>query len=368
MRKAAMICSDQLWMHGHGLDHPLRPERLRLTYELLQAYGAFDGSRSRLLPPRLATDEELAFWHTPEYIEAVKRLSAGDRNVDLWKYRFGSRDNPVFEGMYESEALKAGSSLLAAELIASKEVDVAFSFSGGLHHAMPAHAWGFCVFNDAAIAIRWLVNQGLRVAYVDIDAHHSDGVQAAFYDTDQVVTISLHESGDFLFPGTGFVEELGRGAGHGYSLNMPLLPGTGDQVYLWVFSQVVLPQIAHFKPDVLATQLGVDAHFSDPLAHLRLTSAAYETMLRAFRDSGLPWLAMGGGGYNVGTVARLWTMAYGIMSDQVFADEIPEPFASQHGLDRLGDRPGPQISRQELALTREYAQEQVAELTKLLGK
>ena len=368
MRKATLICSPALWAHGHGATHPLRPVRLKMTFELLEAYGAFDGEHSWVSEPRLATDDELALWHTDKYIDAVKRLTRGDKHVQAWEYRFGPGDNPVFEGMYESEALKAGASLVAAQMVAGNEVDVAFSFGGGLHRAMAGYASGFCVFNDAAIAIRWLANQGLRVVYVDIDAHHGDGVQAAFYNTDQVMTISLHESGDYLFPGTGFIHELGKEAGTGYSINIPLLPYTDDDVYVWAFERVVLPLITDFGPDVLVTQLGTDSHFQDPLAHLKLTTHGYATMLQAFHDLSLPWVALGGGGYSVGTVARIWAIAYGLMSERAFDAEIPVSFAQQYGLAHLYDRTMPQLSKREQALCREHAEVQVAELERLLTR
>jgi acetoin utilization protein AcuC len=338
-----------------------------MTYELLHAYGAFDGAGSRLLPPSPATDEELALWHTAEYIDAVRRLSAGERGVRPRAYNFGPGDNPVFTGMYETEALKAGSSLLAARLVSGGEVDVAFGFSGGLHHAMAGYASGFCVFNDASIAIRWLANQGLRVVYVDVDAHHGDGVQAAFYDTDQVMTISLHESGYYLFPGTGFVHESGTGAGAGYSVNLPLMPYTGDDVYLWAFEQAVLPLIAGFSPDVLVTQLGIDTHYEDPLTHLMLTTAGYAGLIRSFRDLDLPWVALGGGGYNIHTVARAWALAYGIMSGRELDDEIPEPYAGKYGDRWLYDREGPRISGRDADMTRQHAEQQVAALKRALG-
>jgi acetoin utilization protein AcuC len=338
-----------------------------MTYHLLDAYGAFDDSRSRTVVPSPASNDDLALWHTAEYIDAVRRLSDGDTAISPGRYRFGPGDNPVFRGMYETEALKAGASLLAARMVVEKTVDVAFSFSGGLHHAMSGYASGFCVFNDAAIAIRWLAQQGLRVLYVDIDAHHGDGVQAAFYDTDQVMTISLHESGHYLFPGTGFTIELGRGTGEGYSINLPLLPRTGDSVYCWAFEQVVPPLAADFAPDILVTQLGIDTHFLDPLAHLALTTAGYTSLIRAFDDMALPWVALGGGGYNVHTVARAWTLAYGIMSGQEFADEIPESYAATYGDRWLSDHVGPQIRDTDIALGRAYAARQVKALQVALG-
>jgi acetoin utilization protein AcuC len=362
VRKTALIYSKEMWAHGHGTSHPLRPERLRMVCELLHAYHALDGERSCHYTPTTATAEELALWHTVEYIDAVRRLSAGDRSVPAYRFNFGPGDNPVFASMYETEALKAGASLLAARLVLKRKVDAAFSYSGGLHHAMADHASGFCVFNDAAIAIRWLASQGQRVVYVDIDAHHGDGVQAAFNSTDQVMTISLHESGHYLFPGTGFVYELGTGRGRGYSINVPLLPYTADEVYLWAFQEIVPPLVSEFAPDVLVTQLGIDTHYQDPLTHLQLTTRGYARMLRSFRDMELPWVALGGGGYNVHTVARAWTLAYGVMSDQGFAEQIPEDYAQAYGDRWLHDCEQPSLSEGNLVRTRQHAEQQVKEL------
>ena len=368
MRQAALICSEQLWAHGHGERHPLKPQRLRMVYELLQAYEAFGDAHSRVIAPRQATEQELGLWHTAEYIDAVKRLSDGDRNTDPWKYHFGPGDNPVFPGMYETEALKAGAALQAAEMVAAGELDVAFSFSGGLHHAMSDYASGFCIFNDPVIAIRWLVDQGLRVVYVDIDAHHGDGVQDAFYETDRVMTISLHESGEFLFPGTGSTRELGKGAGLGYSINLPLLPYTNDEIYLWAFDRIVPRLIESFGPDVLVTQLGIDTHYLDPLTHLQLTNLGYAALVRTFREMNLPWVALGGGGYHVPTVARAWTLAYGIMSDQKFDDQVPRAYAKKYDIRFLYDRRTPQISARNLAFCREHAERQVHELEEKLAE
>jgi acetoin utilization protein AcuC len=256
--------------------------------------------------------------------------------------------------------------LLAARLVLEREVDVAFSFAGGLHHAMSNYASGFCVFNDPAIAIQWLVNQGQRVVYVDIDAHHGDGVQAAFDESDRVMTISLHESGRFLFPGTGFPEEIGQRAGRGFTVNLPFVPYTGDEVYWWAFHEIVPPLIARFDPDILVTQLGTDTHFLDPLTHFQLTTAGYTALVQAFRDIDLPWLATGGGGYHVSTVARAWTLAYAIMSDQRLPDEIPDSYAQAYGDRWLHDRQGPDIPRGILESTRKDAEQQVRNLKRVL--
>jgi acetoin utilization protein AcuC len=338
MPTAAFVYEDALSRHVLRPDHPMRPIRLSLTYELLNAYGAFDAGSSRLVKPREATEEEVARLHTPNYIAAVRNLSLGLGGYDLHQYGFSlSGDNPIYTGMYEAALLSTGASLVAAELVASKQVDVAFNISGGLHHAAPDHASGFCIFNDPIIAIKYLLVQGWRVAYVDIDAHHGDGVQDAFYDDDRVLTISIHESGRFLFPGTGFTSETGTGAGQGYAVNLPLYPYTEDELYLLTFREAALPVIKAFRPDVLVTQLGIDSYHSDPLTHLQVTSRGYIEVVKDFARLGIPWLALGGGGYDLSAVARCWSLAYGVMLDTDWPDQVPSDFAQQYGLQRLRD-------------------------------
>ena len=232
----------------------MKPYRLKYTYELLNAYGAFNETSSLLLPPRNATTEELELLHTQEYISAVKDLSMNKNSYIANKFGFNSSgDNPIYERMYDAALLSTGSTMLAANLIVENQVDRAFNISGGLHHAAPDHASGFCIFNDPALAIKFLLNSGKRVAYIDIDAHHGDGVQNAFYDNDQVLTISLHESGQYLFPGTGFVNESGLPPAVGYAVNIPLFPYTGDDVYVEIFKSLVSPLVRAFKPCLLYT-------------------------------------------------------------------------------------------------------------------
>ena len=256
-RKGAFIYHDTLSRHVLRPDHPLRPVRLRYTYELLEYYQAFDGENAVLVDPRAATEEEIRSFHESEYVEAVKSFGRGVKAYNPASYNFSSAgDNPIYEGMFEASALSTGASVIAAELVAEGKAEVAFNVSGGLHHASAGHASGFCVFNDPVIAINQLLSRGMKVAYVDIDVHHGDGVQNAFYDTDRVLTVSVHESGRFLFPGTGSVEETGVGAGKGYSVNLPLHPHTEDETYLWAFREVVPPLLEAFRPDVLVTQLG----------------------------------------------------------------------------------------------------------------
>ena len=330
---AAYIYADTMSQHVLREDHPLRPVRLRYTYELLEALGAFNGKTSLLVEPRFATVDELLTIHTPGYVDAVKRYSDGGSIQDGAQYGFTAQgDNPVFPGMYEAALLSTGASVQAAEMVADGTVRVAFNSSGGLHHAMAGHASGFCVFNDPAVAINALRRRGLRVVYVDIDAHHGDGVQAAFYGDDDVMTISLHESGRYLFPGTGEVDEVGTGKGRGYSVNVPLFPYTDDDVFLEAFDAVVPPLIDAFKPDVLATQLGIDTYMTDPLTHLALSTTGYVALVRRFSDMGYPWLAFGGGGYDVDAVARGWALAYGEMVGRQWPDSIPE--SVRHNLTR----------------------------------
>jgi acetoin utilization protein AcuC len=344
MRRLLLIASPDLWSTGHGADHPLKPERLRRTYELLDEYGALQAPNVRLAQPRPATDEELALFHTPDYIDAVRRLSAGDPGVDAGGYGFGPGDNPVFPGMDEVERLKVGGALVGAEALLRGDCDVAFHFAGGMHHAWRNEASGFCVYNDPVVAIEWLRRQGHRVAYVDVDVHHGDGVQFAFYDTDQVLTISLHQDGRTLFPGTGAVDEIGRGAGEGFSVNVPLPPYTGDEDYLWAFDQVVPPLLARFKPDLLVTQLGVDTHALDPLAQLRLTTHGQSTVFQSLaRLAPSRWLALGGGGYELDVVPRAWALAFAAMGGLTLPDELPPHYRDRYGSERLHDRAVPWV-------------------------
>ncbi len=338
MRRAAFVYDDAMSHHELRQDHPMRPVRLRYTYELLQAYGAFEHEGATLLSPRLATEDELEWLHTPEYIAAVQSLGQGLGGQDAGRFNFSIQgDNPYYPGMYDAAILSSGASLLAAEMVASGAADAAFNISGGLHHAAADHASGFCVFNDPALAIHYFLNRGMRVAYVDIDAHHGDGVQDAFFADDRVLTVSVHESGRYLFPGTGFVSELGQGAGRGFSVNLPLYPYTGDDDYLDAFKQIVPPLIKAFAPDVLVTQLGIDSYHTDPLTHLQVTTGGYVEAVRELAALGLPWLGLGGGGYDLMAVARAWSLAYGVMLDVEWPDALPQGFALEHGVVHLRD-------------------------------
>src|SRR5207253_1669701 len=269
---------------------------------------------------------ELERVHGSDYVEAVMRASAEpDLDYSEWGLAPGG-DTPPFAGMHEVSLLTTGGSIRAMEEVLAGRTRVSVNYSGGLHHAMRRHASGFCIYNDPAIVCGLLADRGMKVAYVDIDAHHGDGVQAAFYETDQVLTISLHESGRFLFPGTGFADERGRGRGAGYSINVALPPYTDDPAYLRAFEAVVPSLVARFRPDVLVTQQGIDPHFTDPLTHLQLSTHARQHVVRWFVSTLYPWVAMGGGGYDLDAVRRTWSMEYLIM----LGAPVPPELHDQH--------------------------------------
>lgn len=312
--QTAFVYSADYARFDYGPTHPLRNVRLRLTHDLIRAYGLLDLPHTQMIEARLATAEEMLAFHDPDYLDVLRRVNGGAAGRALSAYGLGTADNPVFPGVYEWSALVAGGSLQAMELVASGRAAVAFSIAGGLHHAHRAKASGFCYVDDPGVIIAHLVERGLRVAYVDIDVHHGDGVQWAFYDTDRVLTVSLHESGLSLFPGTGFVEETGRGKGQGFSANVPFAPGTDDEIFVWAFDAVVPPLLDAFAPDILVTQLGADTHWTDPLANLSLTTRGFAHAVRAFRATGRPWVALGGGGYDVSNVPRAWALAWAMMN------------------------------------------------------
>ena len=366
-RKAVFVYDDTLSQHVLSEAHPMKPVRLQYTYELLQAYGAFDADNTQVMEPRQATEDEILSYHTPEYLRAVQSYGRGEITPNAASFNFGPGDNPPYEGIYDAASWSTGASMKAVDLLTSDSVDTAFSISGGLHHAMPGYAYGFCVFNDPVVAIKALVSKGMRVAYVDIDCHHGDGVQHAFYDTDAVLTISLHESGNYLFPGTGFAQETGGGKGKGFSVNVPLYPYTSDEVYLWAFEEVVPPLLTVFRPDVLVTQLGIDSHYKDPITHLALTvqgfSNAVASLSRLAPDK---WLALGGGGYDLHAVARAWTLAYGVMSDQEFPDEIPASYRDRHDVRTLADADVPAIDDSVIQDSRTFAEASVQAVQRLI--
>jgi acetoin utilization protein AcuC len=358
---AALIYDDRLLEYDFGPAHPLRPQRLRMTYELLAAYGAIEEP----VPPREARAEEILAAHSPDYVDAVARIGAGERLPHAAVYGFGPGDNPPFPGIFDAALLYCGAALTAAEMVLAGEVRVAFSPSGGLHHAMRERAAGFCVFNDPAVVIHRLRQEVDRVVYIDVDAHHGDGVQALFYTDPSVMTISFHETGETLFPQTGFPHEIGEGPGRGSSVNVPFFPNTDDATYVRAFLEVVPPLMEAFRPDVIVAQLGCDSHFEDPLSHLSMTTRGFRELVRIIDSLCDRWVALGGGGYNIQTVPRAWTLAYEVMAGDEYPDAIPASFAERYGLTHLHD--AHPVRAGELAdQVQSYADRSVAEVKRLV--
>jgi acetoin utilization protein AcuC len=307
-----VLWDESLIQYDFGPGHPMDPVRVALTFSLARRLGVLSAPSVTMADPPPATDAELELVHDPDYIEAVRQ--AGRWLSAAPQYGLGTPDDPVFSGMHEASALVTGATLAAARAVWSGECGHGASISGGLHHAMRGSASGFCVYNDPAVAIKWLLSAGAsRVAYVDVDVHHGDGVQAAFYDDPRVLTISLHEHPATLFPGTGLPGETGTGEGEGYAVNVALPAGTADAGWLRAFDAVVPPLLRAFKPEILVTQHGCDSHRLDPLANLQLTVDAQRQAAAWLHDlahelCGGRWVLTGGGGYAVvQVVPRTWT-------------------------------------------------------------
>jgi acetoin utilization protein AcuC len=321
----ALVYGDALMKHHLSDQHPLQPIRVQLAVELIRSTGLIE--HAHLLPPRAATIDELALVHSPEYIDLVRKLSdpAQRRDVSpeaIEAAGFASADNPISNELHEGTALVAGASVVAADQIQSGAALHVFSPSGGLHHAHRDRASGFCTYNDAAIACMWLKQRGHRVAYIDVDVHHGDGVEEIFQSDPDVLTISLHESGQWLFPGTGFPQECGVGRGRGSAANLPFVPYTWDEPWLHAFDRVVPALLRRFQPTVLVTQDGCDTHYLDPLAHLAATTRIWPHVGRVFHELAHElcdgrWLALGGGGYAIREVVpRAWTLLFAEMVER----------------------------------------------------
>ena len=326
-----MVHDLDLETYGFGGEHPFDPLRLRLTLELCEELGLLGDHAFAGYEP--ATDEDLTTVHNLNYVRRVQCAGrvAGEHS-DLRDYGLGTGDNPIFPDMHEACARVVGGVLAACRMVAGGEAAHALCVSGGLHHALRSRASGFCVYNDAGVAIARLKEEfpGIRVAYLDTDAHHGDGVQWMFYDDPEVLTVSMHESGRYLFPGTGGVEEKGQNGGAGYSVNVPLVPYTDDASWISCFDAVVPEVLRAFGPDLILSQNGCDGHRLDPLTHLSATTRLYEHVPRRVHDLAHElcegrWVATGGGGYDIWRVVpRVWTALWATVSHQELPEEVPE--------------------------------------------
>ncbi len=328
--KVALLYSDSYLKYNFGPNHPFMPRRMGAALDLMRAYNLLDGQVSLVEPPR-ATEGELELFHHRAYVHRVRELDlSGEPGRPDLDYGLGTEDTPMFPGIYEGATSIVGGTLLGCRMVMEGSVTHAFNIGGGLHHAREAFASGFCVFNDAAVAISWLKDKyGARVLYVDIDAHHGDGVQFGFYDDPTVLTISFHETGRYLYPGTGHYHERGHGAGYGYSVNVALDAFTDDESWLEAFEAVV-PRLARaFCPDIILLQAGCDAHYWDPLTHLNITTRGYEGAVSRVHQLAHDLcqgrlVAMGGGGYDIWRVVpRAWTILVGVLVGRELPEDIP---------------------------------------------
>lgn len=315
-KEAVFIYSDELLSYRFSKDHPFNQFRLTLTLDLLKELNAI--TNEDIIPPRMATDEELCLIHDSSYIEAVKSAGNGRLSEETAEnYGLGTEDTPIFSGMHEASALLVGGTLTAVDQVMTGQSRHAVHLGGGLHHGFRGKASGFCVYNDSSVAIKYLQKKyNARVLYIDTDAHHGDGVQWSFYYDESVCTFSIHETGRYLFPGTGNVNEWGSGKGYGYSFNIPVDAFTEDESWLYCYETALREVAAYFKPDVILTQNGADSHYYDPLTHLSASINIYKKIPKlahqlAHQYCDGRWIAVGGGGYDIWRVVpRAWSLIW----------------------------------------------------------
>ncbi len=335
MPRTALSHGLLLPLYELGEGHPMTPVRYRLAVELIAAYGLLDRPDVTVLQPRPATIEEIERVHPAAYVAAVRRMSDNPALSLSWEVQqqWGitppGGDTPAVPGLHDRAAAVCGATMAPVLDVWEGRSQQAIGVGGGLHHAFAHRAQGFCVYNDPAVAIQALLDAGARrVAFVDVDAHHGDGVQWIFYEDPRVLTCSVHESGKYLFPGTGFLSERGAGEGVGTSINVPLPPFAGDEPYLRAVDEVVIPAVRDFRPDALVIEPGWDGHHSDVLSHLQITMDGFERM--AGRLHGLAadvtdgrFAAVGGGGYTGDVLARGTALFFARMLGVELDDELP---------------------------------------------
>ncbi len=307
-----------------GPEHPFKPERAKVTMDLCNRYGVLNYPWMNIEEPRAADPALLQLFHEPEYIRLLEQASNGEVSLEALARGLGSPDTPILKGIFEWSMKAVGGTHAAMQEILSGRAKTAFNMLGGFHHAMPGHAEGFCYLNDIVVSILAALRESkdLKIAYVDFDAHHGNGVQAAFYEDPRVLTISLHETGRTLYPWSGMETEIGEGAGKGFTVNAPLEPGTDDEVYSFVLDAVVLPLLRKFVPDVIVAEIGADVLISDPLTHLKLTNNGYQKAIRGILALCPRILALGGGGYDLYRTSRCWTLAWSILNHIEPVDEF----------------------------------------------
>ncbi len=367
MSTTAFVDRQGLAGYDLGTDHPLAPVNRELAIDLIRSLGMLDRPDVTVLVPGAGDEEMIGRVHTPAYMAQVRRYSeqpalAHAFEAGMWGLA-ASGDTPAFAGMHEAAVAVCGASTTAAMEVWEGRATRAFSAAGGLHHAFANKANGFCIYNDVAVAIQALLDAGAqRVAYVDVDVHHGDGTQFIFYDDPRVLTCSVHESGRYLFPGTGNLDERGVAAGMGTSVNIPLPAYSGDGPYMRAIEEVIVPAVRAFAPDIIVTQDGVDPHHQDPLAHLQVRMATFPRLWRVLHRMADEitdgrWIALGGGGYNVDVLPRAWALLFAEMTGTVLPEAIPADWLAIARertdrvdlTERLMDDPEPEVDDEERA-------------------
>jgi len=318
---SAFIYSDHFGEYKLSENHPYDPVRGRRAYELSRRYGLLSHPGMEVVEPEAVSIAELSLVHSSHYLELLARASDGEFYLAMLEYGIGTEDCPVFPGLLDFSRLCAGATKKAGELVVDQGYDFAFNPLGGFHHAGRAMAEGFCYVNDIAVVARAWAEKGLKVAVIDIDAHHGNGTQDIFYDDPRVLTLSIHESGETLYPWGGEVKEIGEGPGRGFNVNLPLPADSDDEIFTFAFTEVVVPLLKAFSPEIVIGVMGVDTFSNDPLTHLKMTNNAYAQAVRVIHRLAPRWIALGAGGYNMDNVARGWSLLW----------------AAVHGLDQEDD-------------------------------
>lgn len=322
MRRTVFIHSDEIEKYHYPQDCPFKSERAKRTKEILVSLNYYTQQNQKEAAPVAATDDELTMFHTKEYLEVLKKVSNGKFCADFLFMGLGTDDCPVFPDLYDYAVLASGGTVTGAKMLLENQADVVFNPSGGFHHACSDKAGGFCYINDVVLGCHTLINAGKRVLCIDLDAHHGNGTESAFYDTDQVFTISFHESGKTLYPWSGFEKDIGIGKGKGYTMNMPFPQGTDDDTYYKVFSELVPPVIKSYNPDYIVLELGMDILSTDPLTHLSMTNNVIADIIPLITQFEKPMLVVGGGGYNPEDAARGWALCWTVLCNITFEEDL----------------------------------------------
>jgi len=320
--QSAFIYSAQFAEYKLSENHPYDPVRGRRAYELCNRYGLLAHPGMEVVTPEPASLEDFALVHSAPYLELLKRASGGEFILTMLEYGIGTEDCPVFPGLWEFLSISAGATIKAAELVMEKDYGFAFNPLGGFHHAGRSMAEGFCYVNDVCIIARKAADQGKKVMVIDIDAHHGNGTQDFFYDDPRVLTVSLHESGETLYPWGGNYDEIGEGPGRGFNVNVPLALNSDDEIFTFAFTEIFPPLVKAFAPDLVIGVMGVDTFSTDPLTHLKLTNNSYVQAVRVIHKLAPRWVALGAGGYNLDNVARGWCLLWAAAHDLDRQDDM----------------------------------------------